>query len=53
MAAGMLDQVLALEVGQVASMRPRPNGRGNATYAALPSRRASRFNEAAAEWPRE
>jgi len=37
----------------LASMRPRPNGRGNEGTAAMSKQGEHGFNEAAAEWPRE
>jgi formyltetrahydrofolate synthetase len=37
----------------LASMRPRPNGRGKAATISVGVMGAPRFNEAAAKWPRK
>jgi len=53
MAAGITSAALASSATGTASMRPRPNGRGNLPALAELAVQAVRFNEAAAEWPRE
>ncbi len=52
MAAERTDEDRDVEPGDVASMRPRPTGRGDVGHAGSSRRRSGRFNEAAAYWPR-